>query len=303
MLEGCSSLVEVHQSVGHLKSLISLNLKGCWRIKILPESICDVKSLESLNISGCSQLEKLPERMGDIESLTELQADEIQNEQLLSSIGHLKYVRKLSMRVLNFNQDSVSSTSSSSPISRWITTSVLNVKAFLPTSFNNWRAVKRLKLDTCGLSESATNCVYFGSLSSLEVLDLSGNKFLSLPSGIGVLTKLHRLIVENCKNLISISELPSSLVGLHAGCCTSMKRVCLPIQPKLNPLLSLEGCDNLIEIQGMEGLSNHGWMIFFRGRLDLSNNSKKSFVEVLSLSILHTQTLKHTRACPYIHRV
>uniref|UniRef100_A0A6N2M5H6 TIR domain-containing protein n=1 Tax=Salix viminalis TaxID=40686 RepID=A0A6N2M5H6_SALVM len=281
MLEGCSSLVEVHQSVGHLKSLVSLNLKGCWRIKILPESICDVKSLESLNISGCSQLEKLPERMGDIESLTELLADEIQNEQFLSSIGHLKYVRKLSVRVFNFNHDSVSSTSCPSPISRWISASVLNVKAFVPTFFIDWRSVKGLKLDTCGLSESETNCVYFGGLSSLEELDLSGNKFLSVPSGIGVLTKLQRLRVQNCSNLVSISELPSSLEILQADCCRSMKRVCLPIQSKINPILSLDGCENLIEIQGMEGLSNHGCVIFSGGGLDLSNNSKKSFVEAL----------------------
>uniref|UniRef100_A0A6N2M5U8 TIR domain-containing protein n=1 Tax=Salix viminalis TaxID=40686 RepID=A0A6N2M5U8_SALVM len=281
MLEGCSSLVEVHQSVGHLKSLVSLNLKGCWRIKILPESICDVKSLERLNISGCSQLEKLPERMGDIESLTELLADEIQNEQFLSSIGHLKYVRKLSVRVFNFNQDSVLSTSCPSPISRWISPSVLNVKAFLPTSFIDWRSVKHLILDTCGLSESATNCVYFGGLSSLEELDLSGNKFLSLPSGIGVLTKLQCLRVDDCSNLLSISELPSSLEILHADSCTSMKRVSMPIHSKTNPVLCLEWCENLIEIQGMEGLSNHGWVIFSRGCLDLSNNSMKSFFEAL----------------------
>ncbi|KAL9344337.1 hypothetical protein Peur_062012 [Populus x canadensis] len=80
ILEGCSSLVEVHQSIGHSTSLVFLNLEGCWRLKNLPESISNVKSLETLNISGCSQLEKLPERMGDIESLTELLADGIENE-------------------------------------------------------------------------------------------------------------------------------------------------------------------------------------------------------------------------------
>ncbi|KAI5600951.1 hypothetical protein BDE02_01G058600 [Populus trichocarpa] len=52
-----------------------------------------------------------------------------------------------------------------------------------------------------------------------------------------------------------------------------MKRVCLPIQSKTNPILSLEGCGNLIEIQGMEGLSNHGWVIFSSGCCDLSNSS------------------------------
>jgi len=86
ILKGCSSLVEVHQSIENLTSIVFLNLEGCWSLKILPESIGNIKSLETLNISGCSQLEKLPERMGDMESLTELLADGIENEQFLSSM-------------------------------------------------------------------------------------------------------------------------------------------------------------------------------------------------------------------------
>ena len=73
ILKGCSSLVEVNQSIENLTSVVFLNLEGCWRLKILPKNIGNVKSLKHLNISGCSQLEKLPERMGDMESLTELQ--------------------------------------------------------------------------------------------------------------------------------------------------------------------------------------------------------------------------------------
>jgi len=51
ILEGCSSLVEVHQSIGHSTSLVFLNLEGCCSLKTLPESIGNVKSLETLNIS------------------------------------------------------------------------------------------------------------------------------------------------------------------------------------------------------------------------------------------------------------
>jgi hypothetical protein len=54
ILEGCSSLVEVHQSIGHSTSLVFLNLEGCCSLKTLPESIGNVKSLETLNISRCS---------------------------------------------------------------------------------------------------------------------------------------------------------------------------------------------------------------------------------------------------------
>nr|XP_034892134.1 disease resistance protein RPV1-like [Populus alba] len=278
MLEGCSSLVEMHQSIGHLKRLVFLNLKGCWRLKILPESICEVKSLESLNISGCSHLEKLPERLCDIESFTELLADGIENEQFLSSIEHLKYVRKLSLCGYNFNLDAPSSPSWPSPISSWMSASVLDWKALLPTSFTDWRLLRKLRLAYYGLSEGSLNCVDFCGLSSLEELNLSGNKFFSLPYGISVLPKLVFLRVHNCSNLVSISELPSNLKFLDAIGCTSMERVRLPIQLKENENLSMYRCSDLMEIQGMEGLSNHGWILSSDTASDLSNN-KKNIVE------------------------
>jgi hypothetical protein len=76
LLEGCSSLVEVDESIGHSKSLVCLN------------------------ILGCSQLKELPECMGDIESFTELLADGINNKQFLSSVGHLKCEEVVIARIL-----------------------------------------------------------------------------------------------------------------------------------------------------------------------------------------------------------
>ena len=197
ILKGCSSLVDVHQSIGNLTNLVFLNLEGCCNLKILPESIGNVKSLETMNICGCSQLEKLPEGMGDMKFLTELLADEIKTEQFLSSIGQLKYIKRLSLRVSN-------------------------LKCWLPTSFTEWRLVKYLKL----------YCVDFRGMFSLKVLDLRGNKFSSLPSGIGFLPKLSYLVVKTCEYLVSILDLPSSLCLLDASYCKSLERVRMPIESK-----------------------------------------------------------------------
>uniref|UniRef100_A0A6N2KYG0 TIR domain-containing protein n=1 Tax=Salix viminalis TaxID=40686 RepID=A0A6N2KYG0_SALVM len=262
LLEGCLGLVEVHQSIGHLKSLIFLNLKGCQRLKTLPQSICNAKSLEVLNISECSQLEKLPEHMGDMESFIELLVDGI-NEQFLASIEHLKYLRKLSMCGYNFNMDTPSSTSCPSPVSSWISASVLDWKALLPTCFTSWRLLRKLRLAYYGLSERTANCVDLSGLISLEELNLSGNNFFSLPSSISVLPKLQLLRVSDCRNLVSISELPSNLKFLDAIGCKSMERVELPIQSKNNSNLSLQRCP-----------SNHGWIISSDTACDLSNNNK-----------------------------
>ncbi|XP_061944118.1 disease resistance protein RPV1-like isoform X3 [Populus nigra] len=251
ILKGCSSLVEVHQSIGHSTSLVFLNLEGCRSLKTLPESIGNVKSLQTLNISGCSQLEKLPERMGDMESLTELLADGIKTEQFLSSIGQLKYVRRLSLR----------GCSPTPPSCSLISAGVSNLKRWLPTSFTEWRLLKRLKLFNGNLSDRATNCVDFRCLSALEELDLDGNEFSSLPSGIGFLPKLGILTVRFCSNLVSIPDLPSSLDCLVACDCKSLERVRIPIQSKKELLINLYNSHSLEEIQGIEGLNNSFWSL------------------------------------------
>ena len=264
LLEGCSSLVEVHQSIGHSKSLVCLN------------------------ISGCSQLKELPECMGDIESFTELLADGINNEQFLSSVGHLRCVRKLSLR----GHWRCNLPYRPSPNSSWISAFLL-----APTS-TIWRVLGKLKLVNYGLSERATNAVDFGGLSSLEELDLSRNKFFGLPSGIGILSKLRLLRIALCSNLVSIPELPSNLEHLDAYGCVSMQWVRLPIQAKKYLNLDMFCCSDLVEIEGMEGLSNHGWIIRSVFDHKSSNNCKRSLVEVLFLSLLHTN--KHTIDTYYI---
>ncbi|XP_073263015.1 TMV resistance protein N isoform X2 [Populus alba] len=264
-ISGCSSLVEVHQSIGNLRSLVFLNLEGCWSLKTLPESIGKVKSLQTLNISGCSQLEKLPERMSDMESLTELLADGIENEQFFSSIGQLKHVRSLSLRGYN----------------SLISAGGLNLKRWLPTSFTDWISVKRLKLSNGGLSDRAAKCVDFKGLSSLKKLDLSGNKFSSLPSGIDSLPKLRWLSVQACKYLVSIPDLPSSLDWLAASHCKSLKRVKVPTKPKKNLFIELHESYLVEEIQGIERLRNGSWIIFFSDCSHSPNKLSKSVFEAI----------------------
>jgi len=284
ILEGCSNLVKVHQSIGHSTSLVFLNLEGCCSLKTLPESIGNVKSLETLNISRCSQLEKLSERMGDMESLTELLADGIENEKFLSSIGQLKHVRRLLLRGY----------SSAPPSCSLISTGVSNWKRWLPTSFTEWRLVKRLELSNGGLSNCAVNCVDFSGLSALEELNLRGNKFSRLPSGIGFLPKLQVLFVHGCEYLVSIPDLPSSLSYLNASYCESLKRVRIPIESKKELHIDLDQNHSFEEIQGIEGQSNIFWYIRVHDSSQLSNKLQKSFVEVLFLSVSFAQEETHT---------
>ncbi|XP_042490575.1 disease resistance protein RUN1-like [Macadamia integrifolia] len=60
ILNGCKSLVEVHESIGSLKKLVNLDLGNCNILKNLPSGISALASLETLDISHCSTLSKLP---------------------------------------------------------------------------------------------------------------------------------------------------------------------------------------------------------------------------------------------------
>ena len=63
----CTSLEEVHMSIGRLPSLVYVDLGYCTTLKSLPDSICGLRKLEVLTISGCSSLKALPKNLGNIE--------------------------------------------------------------------------------------------------------------------------------------------------------------------------------------------------------------------------------------------
>lgn len=69
-LEFCSSLVEVHPSIGDHSKLVHLNLRSCEKLESLPSSL-KLRSLEVLNLSWCSMLTKIPDFVG-MDNLLEL---------------------------------------------------------------------------------------------------------------------------------------------------------------------------------------------------------------------------------------
>ena len=88
ILDGCSSLLEVHPSIGKLNKIIILNLKNCKQLSSFP-SIIDMKALEILNLAGCSELKKFPDIQGNMEHLLELYLSSTAIEELPSSIGRI----------------------------------------------------------------------------------------------------------------------------------------------------------------------------------------------------------------------
>uniref|UniRef100_A0A6N2NBD8 TIR domain-containing protein n=1 Tax=Salix viminalis TaxID=40686 RepID=A0A6N2NBD8_SALVM len=154
ILVECTSLVEP----------CFVEFEGCNSLKSLPESMGSLKSLQTLNVTRCSQLEKLPDSLGGLESLTELFAKGTAIKQLPTSARYLKKLTKLSFGGYK------------------------NVFCS-PNPPSKSRSLKELDLSYAGLSD-AISSIDLGSLSFLEHLNLSGNGFFNLPSGISRLPKL-----------------------------------------------------------------------------------------------------------------
>ncbi|PRQ21940.1 putative leucine-rich repeat domain, L domain-containing protein [Rosa chinensis] len=227
-LEGCKSLVRIHQSLGCLKKLIVLNLKDCKSLENLPGRI-EMESLEKLILSNCSKIKKIPEFDGNMERLSVLHLDGTAIEELPVSIGRLSGLVSLNLSNCR-NLVRLPSTIVHlckvvwGSLNKFLPSGLQKVNGE-PMSFSLPRLCNLidLNLSNCNLGEGAF-ANEFSYFPSLVTLNLSGNNLVRLPSGIGSLSKLEYCKLKNCKRLEELSDLPlNSNLVLKADGCTSLK--------------------------------------------------------------------------------
>ncbi|CAK9177815.1 unnamed protein product [Ilex paraguariensis] len=291
ILKGCTSIVEVHESIGNLKRLVFLNLKGCKNLRTLPRKLFVMKFLETLIISGCSNLKRFPAELRKMESLEVLHADGIAINRLLPSPG----------KVGSKHTFGLSSKWRKGPEISW---------ASLPTSLVS------LSLADCSLSDEDFP-PEFSNLSSLQHLNLSKNPIFSQPNCIRDLTRLQTLQFESCMRLQLLEGLPS-VKKLNVSNCMSLEKITfLSTMFRLREA-AFDGCRNLVEVQGwfklepferidpriINFLGLHDFKAMANLKVILANGllgvfySKICPIQVLSLSLslsvshTHTHTVK-----------
>ena len=97
ILEGCTSLVYLHPSIGILKRLICLNLKDCKSLKSLPHGL-QLESLEVFIVFGCSKLDKVLVSLEYMRCLSKLRLDGTGISELPPSVRHLTNLGFISLR-------------------------------------------------------------------------------------------------------------------------------------------------------------------------------------------------------------
>ncbi|XP_061988263.1 disease resistance protein RUN1-like [Rosa rugosa] len=100
IMKGCKSLSEMHQSIGDVKRLASVNLKGCKMLKDLPKNFYKLRGIETLVLSGCSRFENFVEDIGEMTSLRTLVVSGTAISRVPPYIGRLKNLNYSSVQGL-----------------------------------------------------------------------------------------------------------------------------------------------------------------------------------------------------------
>uniref|UniRef100_M1D0W4 ADP-ribosyl cyclase/cyclic ADP-ribose hydrolase n=2 Tax=Solanum tuberosum TaxID=4113 RepID=M1D0W4_SOLTU len=202
-----SGIRELPSSIQYLTHITKLDLSSLENLVTLPSSICKLKGLMELNVSYCLKLESFPEEIGDLENLKELHATFTQISRPPSSI-----VRLNKLKSLTFQKSEVG-----------LEDRVLFV---FPQVNEGLSLLDVLRLDYCNLIDEGLP-EDIGCLSSLKMLNLSGNNFKHLPRSIAQLGALQSLDLSYCKRL---KELPDfmemqNLKTLNLSYCKNLEEV------------------------------------------------------------------------------
>ncbi|KAF7815250.1 TMV resistance protein N-like [Senna tora] len=171
VLEGCKTLVEIHQSLGQLKKLVIVNLRHCTSLKTLPRKL-EMNSLVTFILSGCSKIRKLPEFGETMERLSTLDLEETSVIRLPESLAFLTGLTTLNLR---------------------------NCKNLvcLPNVIQNLRSIKIIDLSGCSKCEKLPE--NWNENKAMEELDVSGTAIKEVPSSIFLLENLNCLSFHGCK--------------------------------------------------------------------------------------------------------
>ncbi|CAL5342764.1 unnamed protein product [Camellia sinensis] len=177
ILEGCTSLVNLHPSIVVVRRLICLNLKDCKNLKSLPCGI-QLEYLEVFIVSGCSKLDNISVSMGYMRCLSKLRLDGTGISELPPSVRHLTNLGFISLR------------------------NCKNLRS-IPDSICQLKALEDLNLSGCSKLDKLPQDV--GDLDCLKVLRADWTAIRQLPSSIGLLKKLRILSLQGCKGMASNS--------------------------------------------------------------------------------------------------
>ncbi|VVA35845.1 PREDICTED: TMV resistance [Prunus dulcis] len=175
----CTSLVNVHPSVGYLDKLEILDFYDCHKLTKFPRKVA-LKSLIIFRLKGCIKLESFPKIVGKMESLYFLDLERTAIKKLPESIGRL-----IGLEEMRLSESAIKELPSS--IGNLTALEVLQLGGSaieeLPSSIRNLTALQRLNLEGCENLANLPQCIY--GLQKLEYINLNRcPKLVTFPNNL-----------------------------------------------------------------------------------------------------------------------
>ncbi|XP_059072545.1 disease resistance protein RPV1 isoform X2 [Cryptomeria japonica] len=270
-------LQRIPNSIGRLQGLKCINISYCESLEDLPEEFCNLQSLEWLKLSYCSRLSSLPSRLGDLINLRYLDLEELKKLQTLpdsfKQLRHLQHLNLKGCRKLTLRSDMLESI---------VNLEYLNFEECekmeqLPNQITHQVCLRELKAMHTSIREVPSD---IGELRKLEVLEIGSRFLASLPSSLGNLSSLTRLILRKCGMFnclpnfsgplnmlkwISIYSTSVSTISISGDSCPSLEHIVLDNNNHLVDIQSLptsvrrlqvSDCKTLKKATGLGGLAN-----------------------------------------------
>lgn len=181
-LRDCSKLKEFPKIENDMSCLKDLSLRGT-AIQEFPSSFKKLLGLTYLCLFNCSRFKEIPESLVGLECLEKVYAQGTTIRQLPSSIRFMKKLKVLYVGSANSN-----------PINFVLTPLIFDL-----------RSLEELSISYGNLLDEALPSDLSG-LSSLEILDLSGNKLTRIPDGVYQLSNLDKLYLRYCSNIQALEK-------------------------------------------------------------------------------------------------
>ncbi|KAK0573120.1 hypothetical protein LWI29_003274 [Acer saccharum] len=267
VLERCTRLTKIHESVGDISTLLHLNLSGCSNLIEFPRDVSALKHLETLVLSGCSKLRELPEDIGNMESLKELLLDNTAIAKLPQSVILLVKLEKLNLSGCLFLKKLPQSIGK-----------LVSLKEFsldhsaieeLPDSVGYLGNLEKLSLFGCSAVTAIPSSV--GNLRSLTEFLIDGAAVKELPPTIGQLSYLKTFSVSNCRFLIKLPESIERLASIVELQLNGLSITDLPDQIgglKMVDKFEMRNCSSLRKLpESIGSMSNLTTLTLFKANI------------------------------------
>ncbi|KAK7842815.1 protein suppressor of npr1-1, partial [Quercus suber] len=233
ILNECTNLVEIDDSVGRLDKLEKLDLFFCTELETLPNCLT-MKSLNFFSLEACQRIKKFPNILHEMKGVEYLHLQGNYTNELPPSFGNLIGLKDLEVAPDSGEAHlpgSIYNLQSIEKLELW--GDIIfpkNVEIDRQPMCNSlgcsskyvFPMLKQLQLNCCEICSEIEFILNYCCPVTLEELKIYDSKVVTLPESMSRCERLHTLIIRDCDEFREIKRLPHSIRHVDVAHCPSL---------------------------------------------------------------------------------